>query len=128
MDRPEPVVEVVEVPEPEVRARPARESEVPKGAQNIANRAVAEGFLVSVSYARGPRMDARWKVVEISYSIVVRGRHPDGRKFVACWLAKTAQSGADEGKVKLGFDFGYCHGVTGRCNATQVNAYLVAPH
>ena len=127
MARPEPEAVDLTVPEPEVRSRPAAASEIPSGARSVIRRAEAEGFVVWTTYARGPRLDAHWKVVEISDSVVVRGDHVDGRRFVACWISKTAQRGAKAGQTSHSFDFAYAHRV-GRCNATALSAYLVAPN
>ena len=111
------------IPEPEVAARPATAAEIPKGAMTVGKKAKGLGFTITAHAARGPRLDQHWKVVEISDSLLLRGRHEDGRAFVAHWVTKTGQRGAKAGVVQWAFDFAYTK-PEGRCNATDLSAYL----
>jgi hypothetical protein len=115
------------LPEPEVRARPATLEEIPTGAKRIGVKATQAGFDVYPTYARGPRVDQYWRVAEISDSILVRGRHRDGRRFGAMWLTKTGQSGARAGVTSWALDVAYLmrDGIWTACNATELSAYLV---
>ena len=117
------------VPEPEVRARPARKGECPAPAIRVGKKARANGFEVKATYARGPRMDNHWRVVEVSDSIAVRGRHPDGRWFVIAWVTKTGVRGKNEGVSKWAFDLGYTLDLESRlsspCTVKPLEAYLV---
>lgn len=122
-DGEDPADAVVVLPEPESRARPATAAEIPTGAMTVGKRAKELGFAVTAHHARGPRLDQHWKVVETSDSLLLRGRHEDGRAFVAHWITKTGQRGKNAGVVQWKFDFAYTKS-EGRCNATALSAYL----
>jgi hypothetical protein len=124
--------------EPEVRARPATLEEIPRGAKTVGVKATKAGFEVDARYARGPRFDQYWNFVEMSPTIMIRGKHADGRRFGAMWLAKTGESGASAGVVKWGLEnshiyrsgYGYENGQPyplgwQPCNATELSAYLL---
>ena len=113
------------MPEPEQRGRPAALEEIPQGAKNVGVRATQAGFDCRASYARGPRTDQYWNVVETSDSIVVKGQHPDGRRFVAAWITKTGQHGAGAGRTKWLLETAYAmvDGVWTACNSSDLSAY-----
>ena len=116
------------VVEPEVRARPATLGEIPQGAKNVGVRATKAGFAVDARYARGPRFDQYWNVVEQSDTILIRGRHADGRRFGAMWLCKTGETGKSAGVKKWGLEAAHTlQGAAGwqPCNATELSAYLL---
>lgn len=117
------------IPAPEIRARLVEDpQDLPKGALSVVGKAETQGFEVTATYSRGPRLDAHWKVIEVSDSYVVRGMHPDGRRFSAAWVSKTGQRGKKAGISEVKFEFAYCHRIAGRCNATTLSTYLVTPH
>jgi hypothetical protein len=118
------VIGVEDVPPPQVRSRPATRAEMPDAAVRLGKKARKNGFTVSATYSRGPRLDQYWKVVEISDCVVVRGWHEDGRRFVAAWITKTGQRGKSAGVVKWDFELGYRDGVVGRCTIQPIEAYL----
>lgn len=74
------------MPAPECPARPARPDEIPKGAATVINRARRCGWDVSVSYARGPwlQADGTWHVLS---SILVRARR-GAQRWAAIWVDK----------------------------------------
>lgn len=117
------------VPEPEQRAVPATlewMGENIKGALDQAKRAHKAGFVMTAMRARGPRMNNRWQVADISDSLRLDGRHADGRRFIAHWVTKTATERAkNAGEVKFGFDWAYVvrDAIVTRCNATELSAY-----
>lgn len=116
------------LPEPLVRARPATKAEIPKGCMDAGKKAHGLGFKVTFSYAKGPALDYE-KTQVMTESLALRGRHPDGRRFVAAWGTKiTTERAKVPGVVKWAFEFAYCHGVIRRCNSTDLTAYLVTPH
>jgi hypothetical protein len=86
------------------------------------------GFKVSFAYAQGPDLDFE-KTGRYTESVVLRGKHADGRRFVAVWITKTSGERAKvPGVTTWGFEFAYCHTVVKRCNSTDLTAYLVTPH
>jgi hypothetical protein len=127
MARPEVEPEDHTIPEPEVRARPATAAEIPKAAMTLLAKAKRNGFRGRVTYARGPRLDRYMKVIEISDSIMVKGWHEDGRKFVATYITKTGQRGTKEGLVEWHFETAYLP-KTGSCTAGPLSAYLATTH
>lgn len=114
------------LPAPEVRARPATLEEIPRGARLVGKRANEAGFVQTASYARGPRVNQYWRVVEISESIVIRGRHTDGRRFVAWWITKTGERGAKAGVTEWKFDGAYADvaGIWTACGTEQLASYF----
>lgn len=79
----EPVTALV--PPPEVTSRDRVEGPVPKAAQALARLAVAHGWAVRVTYARGPRVHStHGTVTRIADSIAVRMRRGEQRA-VAFW-------------------------------------------
>ena len=116
------------IPEPQVRARPATAAEIPKAALALLVKAKKNGFKGRVTYARGPRLDQYMKVIEIIDSIMVKGWHDDGRKFVATYITKTGQRGKKEGVVEWHFETAYRFGIPGACTASPLSAYLVTTH
>lgn len=82
-------------PAPEVPARPARAEEIPSSARKVIKPAVAVGWDLRMSYARGTAMGANGKplvvkqsdgtkVPKVVESVMVQGRHGD-RRFTAVW-------------------------------------------
>lgn len=74
--------------EPEVRARPASDDEVPRGARTVINLARKAGWDCTATYARGPWLDADG--VNVPYvvdSIVVRFAKGEQRA-AATWIRK----------------------------------------
>lgn len=118
-----------DIPPPELRARPATLEEMPQGARTIGKRAHDGGFRQAATIARGPRVDQYWRVVEVSTSVLLRGRHADGRRFGAEWLTKTGQRGKKAGVVewKLQTAWILVDGIWTPCNATELSEYLVTP-
>lgn len=96
---------IASLPEPEVRARQATLEEMPGGARTVGRAAHRAGFEQRVTYAKGPRVDQYWRVVEISETILIRGRHADGRRFAAEWITKTAQRGKKAGTTEWDGNF-----------------------
>lgn len=74
-------------PAPEEPARPAAGGEVPGGARRWVKAAEAAGFQVKIMYSRGHWIDARGRTAGLVHLTTVRGRHADGRRFVATWRA-----------------------------------------
>jgi hypothetical protein len=58
-----------------VRARVAVEDELPGAARTVQHQALAAGWTCVAHYAQGASIE----------SVVLRGRHPDGRRFVRAW-------------------------------------------
>ena len=90
--REEKASNVLEIPEPEVRATviPLEDDGVPRGCRTIAKLAQKHGFTVVLHYARGPWIgDNPVRVLRICQSIVLRMRHEDGRRAVAQWATQT---------------------------------------
>jgi hypothetical protein len=116
------------LPEPEVRARPATLEEIPRGAKTIGVKATKNGFDVVATYSRGPRVDQYWRVSEISDTIMIRGRHADGRRFGAMWITKTSQKGAKAGVTSWEADTAYLmrDGIWTACGVTELSAYLAS--
>lgn len=74
-------------PAPEVSARPASDSEVPRMALSLRVAAERVGWVVRVTYARGTLMDARGRAAErVVDSIALRMRHSDGRRAIVTWI------------------------------------------
>jgi hypothetical protein len=67
-------------PAPEVRARVASEAEIPPAARTFMRAAVAAGWTVTPTYARGTAMSSK-RVVESLALRMSRGRE----RAVACW-------------------------------------------
>lgn len=77
-------------PAPEVTARPARPEELPGGAKVILKAATkAGGWFTFATYARGTKPTRTRPVVE---SVLVKGRHDDGRVFVVQYLDEKVES------------------------------------
>jgi hypothetical protein len=72
------------VPAPEVPAMPVSVDELPDSAARIVRLAVEHGWLTQAVYMKGPRMSARWKVLGIVESTVIRLAR-DGVRLVAAW-------------------------------------------
>jgi len=122
---------VPELPKPEVRARPATLEEIPQGARTVGNRAKAAGFVQRATYARGPWTNNKGALIEISDCIMLKGRHDDGRRYVAMWVTRTGVKGQKAGVVEWKFQFSYVwnrEGVVIRCNATELSEYLARSH
>jgi hypothetical protein len=117
---------IKQLPDPEVPSRPATLEEIPRGAKTIGVAATRGGFDCRATYARGPRVDQYWHVVEISDSVMIRGRHEDGRRFGAMWITKTGQKGQAKGVTKWTLETSYLHrgGLWIACNATELTAYF----
>ena len=97
-----------------------------KAALDQAKRAHKAGFTLTMKRARGPRLDAHWKVSDIADSVRLDGTHPDGRTFAAHWQTKTTTERAKvPGVASWGFDFAYIlkNRVVTRCNATELSTY-----
>jgi hypothetical protein len=105
-------------PEPEVRARQAQPSEIPRGAKVITRVAEANGWSVAASYARGTSMHANGK---------------PGRLVESCLLGMTRE--ADKGRVVAtwhdnSFDLSYAsrNGETAqRLGARELRAFVEVP-
>lgn len=78
--------EVEQIPEPEVRATPKTVEDLPSrsGMRQIANLLVNEGWTLTISYARGPYLSTKGKMLSVSDSIVIRGLD-NGRRIVGSW-------------------------------------------
>lgn len=113
------------LPEPEVRARQATLDEMPGGAKTLGRAAHRAGFTQVATYAKGPRVDQYWRVVEISETVLIRGRHADGRRFAAQWITKTAQRGKKAGTTEWDGDFAWAL-VDGLWTPTGVRALTTA--
>jgi hypothetical protein len=105
---------------------------MPPASIRVGRKAIKNGFKVRATYARGPRMDSHWRVVEISDSVAVRGEHEDGRWFVVAWVTKTGIRGAKAGVTAWEFDLAYTLDPTSRlsqaCTVKPLEAYLVTTH
>lgn len=74
-------------PAPEVVARLATVSEVPRGALVVQRAAQRAGWLVVPTYARGTALAARGKPGKVVDSLALRMRRPsDGLRAVAVWI------------------------------------------
>lgn len=84
-------------PEPEVRAREATELETPAPCRSLRRLAVAHGWDVLVTYARGSLTPATHGVraERVVCSVAFRGRHPDGRRAAAVWFRDADRWSAD---------------------------------
>ena len=114
------------IPPPEVPARPAMLEEMPRGLRGLGRAAAAAGFAQHATYSRGPRLDQYWRVVETSENIRIKGKHPDGRRFVVAYVTKTAERGKDAGKTSWKPELGYAlvEGVWTSCGPTALEAYF----
>lgn len=81
-------------PEPLVRARPAREVEVPSAARRVRKLMEEHGWRVQSTYALGWVLGARGDVRSLTHTLALRAqcgdgrRHPDVRYAVAVWACK----------------------------------------
>jgi len=116
---------LAEMPEPEIRWRPATLEEMPGGAKIVGNRATRAGFDCRAEFARGPRTDQYWNVLETSSACRVVGRHADGRRFDAWWITKTGQRGAKAGVTEWEMQSAhrYVAGERLPCDSTELKAY-----
>jgi hypothetical protein len=115
------------IPEPEVRARPASLQEVPATMRRLGKLAHAAGFTQRMTYSRGPRLNQHWQVVEISDDVMLKGEHPDGRRFVITYVTKTPGEGAKGAGVPAWKpDIGYAmvEGLWTSCGPTALEAYF----
>ena len=99
--RPEKVVTeeavIVPWPEPEVRARPATDEEIPRGAKPMVKLAEANGWEYRVRYARGtlPIGGLQWNPGHVVDGVALFARRGDFHlvaawfegKFDCCWVA-----------------------------------------
>lgn len=76
--------DVVEVPPPEVPARPALAGDLPIGATRLDKLAQEYGWTVEAWFMRGTRMDARWRPSRVVSSVVLR-MWRDGHRLIATW-------------------------------------------
>lgn len=121
----EVIVKVKTWPAPEVPERPATLEEIPPTLRSIGRLASDNGFELRCTYAKGPRLDQYLNVAEISESVVVQGRHADGRAFVAGYITKTGQRGSKEGVTEWKPELAYLleDGVITPCSVTAIRAY-----
>jgi hypothetical protein len=115
------------IPEPEVRARPATLEEMPRGLRGLGRKAAAAGFVQHCTFARGPRLNQHWQVVEISDDIMLKGRHRDGRRFVVVYITKTPgpgtkNAGIPQWKPELGY--AWIDGLWIACGPSGLEAYF----
>lgn len=118
---------LAEAPEPEVRARPATLKEMPQGLRTLGKKAHEAGFTQEAFYARGPRFNQYWQVVEISDNFKLSGRHPDGRRFVTTYISKTPNLGKpNQEKPKFEQELGYAliDGLLEPCTPSRLEAYF----
>lgn len=59
--------------------------QAPKGARDLASLATSAEWVVTLTYARGPRLDKRGQLSGIFHSILVRGARP-GCQFIAAYV------------------------------------------
>lgn len=101
-------------PPPEVEARLAEPSEIPRGAGVIQRAAQASGWTVVATYARGTRPGRTWRVIE---SLGLRMWLPPHRA-VAVW---------EDGKFTFAATWSWCG--TGnplrKVNASQLKDHLL---
>jgi len=101
-------------------------AEIPGGMRRLGKQAAEAGFVQQVRKAEGPRVDQYNNVLEISPVVGLRGDHPDGRRFIACYVRKTGERGAQEGVQKWDPDFAYAW-IDGRmtpCGVSTLPAYF----
>jgi len=110
----------VVVPPPEVRGRPAADSEVPRGGRTLVNAARKAGWDCEVSYARGTWLEADGTPAYVVDSIVARFRHPaTGQRAAATWVRKP--TGDPDAYT---FSSGHWQGELGLVNARDLKARL----
>jgi len=80
--------QVVSHPAPEVTARPAAAEEIPTGAKRVMKAALAAGWEVNPTYARGHAMGSRGETKGLTHSLALRMCLPGTRyRAAAVWTA-----------------------------------------
>ena len=108
------------VPPPEIRATELDLSDprIPGGAQQVIKAALAGGWRLKVTYARGPLMHSSQQTfLRMVDSVLIRGRRLPGEAFGAEWLDNK-------------FDVAYARGLdrpTAKIGANDLKARLKCP-
>lgn len=92
-------------PEPLVRARPAREVEIPSAARTVRKLMEAHGWRVTSTYALGWVLGARGDVRSLTHTLALRARTMGDRWWaVAVWVCKELNAELTRREVERGGD------------------------
>lgn len=109
-------------PAPEVLARLATAEETPRAVASLHRTAIATGWRVWVTYARGTLTGAMHKIRggdRVIDSIAIRLRHPDGRGAVLVY---------HDGKAEYGYTWNTRDAalrLPQKCKATEVKQFIL---
>lgn len=96
---------------------------VPRGARDLGRIAEQCGWAITITYARGPRLDRRAQLSGIFHSVCVRGVRP-GRQFIASYVCPVegAQKWSGDGVLLTRGE----EGIFPRASVTDLKEWIIA--